>query len=148
MVRLEACREGPIPAGAGETTYWRQCRDCIWAYPRGRGGNRVKPLQGLAGHGLSPRARGKLAAKDSAFRSAGPIPAGAGETETSESAFQHVAAYPRGRGGNDDTKNVFVLAQGLSPRARGKHHGEGVRLHGRGPIPAGAGETKQWDSWR
>ena len=50
---------GPIPAGAGETHRRAGQRWRDGAYPRGRGGNRIRLI--VQGHylGLSPRARGK-----------------------------------------------------------------------------------------
>jgi len=132
---------GPIPAGAGETvnpiTFWYP----TGAYPRGRGGNAQCRACDLAPRGLSPRARGKLAAIPSTLPYTGPIPAGAGETACARSASQAHRAYPRGRGGNQAPRRQRWWRQGLSPRARGKP--TSIKTHRRcfGPIPAGAGET-------
>ena len=74
------CREGPIPAGAGETTGEAVEVSSFWAYPRWRGGNNDFVRLCVADGGLSPLARGKRFGVSLMFVWLGPIPAGAGET--------------------------------------------------------------------
>ena len=56
-----AAEQGPIPAGAGETSLPTPFSCAAWAYPRWRGGNQPKVVRIPAILGLSPLARGKLA---------------------------------------------------------------------------------------
>ena len=75
-------------------------------------------------------------------RAAGPIPAGTGETAMGVLAGDTGRAYPRRHGGNFFNACELLKVPGLSPQARGKH----IRLLflkvGKGPIPAGTGETR------
>ena len=73
-------RQGPIPAGAGETDGAGLGRGMAGAYPRWRGGNGSFSVVVVGARGLSPLARGKLREWIDAFSREGPIPAGAGET--------------------------------------------------------------------
>ena len=52
-------------------------------------------------------------------------------------------AYPRRHGGNISENQRHDYAAGLSPQARGKPMSDLPRPAGRGPIPAGTGETHQ-----
>ena len=91
---------GPIPAGAGETSFFGANIDMDGAYPRGRGGNPRTPGTRRCSRGLSPRARGKPVRDQRIIVVDGPIPAGAGETADSQIVAESIRAYPRGRGGN------------------------------------------------
>ena len=71
---------GPIPACAGETGRTCSRPNGRRAYPRMRGGNGPTKIKMMVSRGLSPHARGKLAAAWMAATSGGPIPACAGET--------------------------------------------------------------------
>ena len=73
-------RQGPIPAGAGETSNSSHPVTVPRAYPRWRGGNTEGTSKPQKCKGLSPLARGKLVALWVGQRRIGPIPAGAGET--------------------------------------------------------------------
>ena len=55
--------KGPIPAGAGEPSQSRCLRWISMAYPRRRGGTKLKRLSEFDPEGLSPQARGNLIAK-------------------------------------------------------------------------------------
>ena len=72
--------EGPIPAGAGETSPIGLTFRAARAYPRWRGGN-TRDIY------MSPGGKG-------------PIPAGAGETAEFGGTALPMRAYPRWRGGN------------------------------------------------
>ncbi len=52
-------RNGPIPAGTGETGAIRYTRPSNWAYPRRHGGNWKTSWKTKKPKGLSPQARGK-----------------------------------------------------------------------------------------
>ena len=55
--------------------------------------------------------------------------------------LKYSRAYPRGCGGNALTMTHMRMYGGLSPRVRGKPWDAKARARGKGPIPAGAGET-------
>ena len=74
-------------------------------------------------------------------RSSGSIPAWAGETRPGLSARSRKWVYPRVGGGNAGAEQPTAVAEGLSPRGRGKHPGHAVRAAGQRSIPAWAGET-------
>ena len=130
--------DGPIPAGAGETSLSKICLIASRAYPRWRGGNAYTKLAGCVFRGLSPLARGKLVEKIYHCLLFGPIPAGAGETDAAIVVSGVDGAYPRWRGGNDVFHNRSSRTEGLSPLARGKLCVSEYVDFGDGPIPAGA----------
>ncbi len=142
----QAPRAGPIPAGAGETPRATSSPRLVRAYPRGRGGTRGGLDMAKRYGGLSPRARGKPAEPGSRLQLLGPIPAGAGETRRLRACRRRCTAYPRGRGGNYPSPILITALVGLSPRARGKLVLPMLRAMCRGPIPAGAGETRMFRS--
>ena len=72
----------------------------------------------------------------------GPIPACAGEPSNEHNAWKSYWAYPRMRGGTELAITVVLLAQGLSPHARGNPAGYGLTVAALGPIPACAGEPR------
>ena len=111
---------GPIPAGAGETTWHGTRLRAHGAYPRRRGGNFDVPALKCCLMGLSPQARGKLRQELKGDALPGPIPAGAGETCRLFGRRTDFWAYPRRRGGNAGTRRRRVPTPGLSPQARGK----------------------------
>ena len=134
-------RDGPIPAGAGETEPNPSAPPYSRAYPRWRGGNTMRAAYAGYPMGLSPLARGKRIRSTIAFWVIGPIPAGAGETHRRSRDRCLRRAYPRWRGGNQDGQVLTLAGEGLSPLARGKLDMDYPSLLRAGPIPAGAGET-------
>ena len=138
-----ACLLGPIPAGAGETWSRPMPQSDQRAYPRWRGGNAHQGVTPLDFEGLSPLARGKHRRRLAVRATAGPIPAGAGETMAGCGLPGGRGAYPRWRGGNPAIKPLSCLLAGLSPLARGKLMPVTPTHVARGPIPAGAGETRR-----
>ena len=70
-----------------------------------------------------------------------PIPAGTGETRYRLLPRFRSGAYPRRHGGNVSGHIRGKSANGLSPQARGKRIHYGSAPVGKGPIPAGTGET-------
>ncbi len=123
---LTSQTQGPIPAGAGETSPTTSTNAMPRAYPRWRGGNGCGQGPLLAREGLSPLARGKPEGGGGGHRFQGPIPAGAGETRLA--------------------KFLPLSVEGLSPLARGKLNQPELQPDGSGPIPAGAGETCLFES--
>ncbi len=139
--QLRGLPVGPIPANAGETHGRGGIICALGAYPRERGGNRVRITKVACLMGLSPRTRGKPAGRFGDWRSGGPIPANAGETNAAGTAFPGLWAYPRERGGNALLDVLATLDWGLSPRTRGKQLRHRRHSNRHGPIPANAGET-------
>ena len=131
---------GPIPADAGEPAGGRIAGCLGWAYPRGRGGTRMKSITNSYSVGLSPRTRGNLLARADVLDPLGPIPADAGEPSGVSWMMSGFGAYPRGRGGTEDYAWLSQWPKGLSPRTRGNHGGRRKRGRRFGPIPADAGE--------
>ena len=130
-----------IPAWAGETLRNADVQVLYQVYPRVGGGN-AKPRPAPAPPpGLSPRGRGKPAISLRLAPVPGSIPAWAGETLARAHTRHGLGVYPRVGGGNTPPFGGGRIADGLSPRGRGKllrfdHHRQG-----QGSIPAWAGET-------
>ncbi len=139
--QVQAC--GPIPARAGEPAAWRVHRLAVWAYPRSRGGTIPNILTSGGTYGLSPLARGNPHGAGVALRPLGPIPARAGEPRHSWHTRPWPRAYPRSRGGTGKSALQACTVWGLSPLARGNLVGSVCSPHGRGPIPARAGEPQK-----
>ena len=112
---------GSIPAWAGETQTDIGIGLVTEVYPRVGGGNGNQPAIATADGGLSPRGRGKLVLAFSPLPMPGSIPAWAGETCKGGSTTSHCKVYPRVGGGNGLPAIRRDVAQGLSPRGRGKH---------------------------
>ena len=130
-----------IPACAGETPVSRRWQCLPRVYPRVCGGNPFPHLRPIHITGLSPRVRGKPDPIPHQRDVEGSIPACAGETVDGFSTVADGGVYPRVCGGNFLPLTPPLLAEGLSPRVRGKLFLIvcGV-LDGRS-IPACAGET-------
>ena len=130
-----------IPAWAGETLAGQVAHSMNKVYPRVGGGNRSSRRQPRCSHGLSPRGRGKQRLRVGEALDAGSIPAWAGETPPRGGIHHRRLVYPRVGGGNVIPRRLKTRAAGLSPRGRGKLFRRARRQHGRGSIPAWAGET-------
>ena len=109
-----------IPAWAGETRCIGYCLRCEWVYPRVGGGNTGGQNFIDAGHGLSPRGRGKPAAPMATLTDMRSIPAWAGETGKEADSAARAVVYPRVGGGNRLPGYQYREGSGLSPRGRGK----------------------------
>ena len=134
---------GPIPAGAGGTASCVPRKRFARAYPRRRGGNLPRVVAKVRDKGLSPQARGEPCRKVQVGPEQGPIPAGAGGTARRSSTTRSTRAYPRRRGGNTTAYRIVAACVGLSPQARGELAPLKRADNVRGPIPAGAGGTRQ-----
>ena len=132
---------GSIPANAGETLRDWSAGSPGRVYPRERGGDPHDASSVFDEQGLSPRTRGRRCADRRSAMSGGSIPANAGETPAADSTSAARRVYPRERGGDNLVGPIGDIAQGLSPRTRGRRP-QGEAAHGRlGSIPANAGET-------
>ena len=137
---------GPIPADAGEPDYPHRRHHRPWAYPRGRGGARMRARRRGGRGGLSPRTRGSPLGEPGQPAGEGPIPADAGEPSTSAATASPSRAYPRGRGGARIPAHGRSSMTGLSPRTRGSLRSWAFTGRPWGPIPADAGEPDR--HWR
>ena len=91
--------------------------------------------------GSSPRLRGTLPPAARGLPQRGIIPALAGNTSKRSSHSLRPWDHPRACGEHPGAPNVEGRRLGSSPRLRGTHHAQGGRGHGRGIIPALAGNT-------
>ena len=105
------------------------------------GGNVVGAGPKKPSAGLSPRGRGKRAARCSASVCGRSIPAWAGETRLSRKMLRKRRVYPRVGGGNTPSLLSRRIRYGLSPRGRGKRFKRHVASSFTRSIPAWAGET-------
>ena len=99
------CGSRSIPAWAGETWPAAICLSCSRVYPRVGGGNPSGRDIEIAGHGLSPRGRGKRRRRRNAAMDTRSIPAWAGETGGWPVVVKAVEVYPRVGGGNQTSIN-------------------------------------------
>ena len=131
-----------IPACAGEARGCSSGRKMKRVYPRVCGGSSLRKLLTSAGHGLSPRVRGKRRRATMRLTLPRSIPACAGEAFFFVPAPGFPAVYPRVCGGSLPRKNQQNRAGGLSPRVRGKLGGPMVVRASARSIPACAGEAR------
>ena len=129
-----------IPARAGEpqmptrNDWWRR------VYPRACGGTTTGTLDAVACIGLSPRVRGNPPVRRHSDAPRRSIPARAGEPARLAVAAMPGAVYPRACGGTIASESKTPLGKGLSPRVRGNPLQLNDVEHGKGSIPARAGE--------
>ena len=109
-----------IPACAGEAQSPASSYLPPGVYPRVCGGSAHGQF-GLGGAGgLSPRVRGKRSGRGRWCRGRRSIPACAGEATHTCTNSRDVTVYPRVCGGSVNKRHLDDLAEGLSPRVRGK----------------------------
>ena len=113
------CKQGPIPAHAGEPS--RSFGGSCWnrAYPRSRGGTPVRLTLQICVPGLSPLTRGNPDKTGFSDPEIGPIPAHAGEPSRARTHLGLGRAYPRSRGGTYQSCGFYFGGRGLSPLTRG-----------------------------
>ena len=112
-----------------------------WAHPRAGGENALADETDTGHGGSSPRGRGKLFLDPEKVAVKGLIPARAGKTACSCEALTRPPAHPRAGGENHAMRVPDALADGSSPRGRGKPpHVWDAHLDCR-LIPARAGKT-------
>ena len=93
------------------------------------------------GAGSSPRGRGKPKAPKTVKLTVRLIPARAGKTPWTASLSISRPAHPRAGGENAINSMGAGIAEGSSPRGRGKPYGLDSQLALSGLIPARAGKT-------
>ena len=135
------CRRRSIPASAGEAQTTRLRRIAAMVDPRERGGSRIGPEHRLDDQGRSPRARGKRTFRIACVPCCGSIPASAGEARCRRTRSTGSWVDPRERGGSLLRAPALLVAQGRSPRARGKPPRIFRGSRRCGSIPASAGEA-------
>ena len=137
------CREGSIPARAGEPATSIRGRSVTRVYPRTCGGTSSCPVRDLHARGLSPHVRGNLGAGSAEPVLTGSIPARAGEPVFSCFLWFLVWVYPRTCGGTTVDARCQRRSSGLSPHVRGNRDAAAARLGRWGSIPARAGEPSR-----
>ena len=105
-----------------------------------RGGTAKKQTMSPHRYGLSPLARGNLAAVHQNRGPCGSIPACAGEPMRARPQSRPARVYPRLRGGTSRNAALFTESGGLSPLARGNPTVGASPVAAAGSIPACAGE--------
>ena len=130
-----------IPAGAGNTPERRIESDIPAVYPRWRGEHPNPVIACPTIRGLSPLARGTLAAGRHASALRRFIPAGAGNTFVFNSESMYCPVYPRWRGEHTPKIDDRSVHLGLSPLARGTPPPQWLCWICCRFIPAGAGNT-------
>ena len=134
-------RRGLIPACAGKTHDNRIPLVVTEAHPRVCGENQVITTACAQLPGSSPRVRGKLGRSGGLSLSPGLIPACAGKTGGNPQGSAKDRAHPRVCGENGGEHVGVFVAEGSSPRVRGKRHIDTRVRVGGGLIPACAGKT-------
>ena len=130
-----------IPACAGEAGNDHPCEAPNPVYPRVCGGSHLSRSSRQISCGLSPRVRGKPQPQGWGWRLRRSIPACAGEAWERKRKTVSGKVYPRVCGGSLSASGAYNLADGLSPRVRGKL-GAGCRQdYMFRSIPACAGEA-------
>ena len=130
-----------IPAHAGQTLSKEILNVCGTDHPRACGAN-YPPLGGsFDGDGSSPRMRGKRHAGELDALTGRIIPAHAGQTESPRGRRALETDHPRACGANGLLWDLRQLADGSSPRMRGKRRACGPLPYFVRIIPAHAGQT-------
>ena len=130
---------GSIPAGAGNPQVGCDGGDAARVHPRGCGESPTTLTFTSTFAGPSPRVRGIHASAWHAARGKGSIPAGAGNPTATPPRPHRPRVHPRGCGESDVKAAMSFIKEGPSPRVRGIHGEQRLRLEGLGSIPAGAG---------
>ena len=132
---------GLIPARAGKTVMASMTHAAPGAHPRACGENVQGRYSLRLQRGSSPRVRGKPVGDAGREVRERLIPARAGKTRSIIRGPEHRRAHPRACGENHEKKIPDALAEGSSPRVRGKHSLDRRIRCSRGLIPARAGKT-------
>ena len=139
---------GTVPAGAG-SSYGRAAPG--WSargHPCGCGEQSRDYSLPREVEGPSPRVRGADHGTEGAEVGGGTIPAGAGSSRPAPRASPCIRDHPRGCGEQSVKATETTPDTGPSPRVRGADHAGLPRLGRAGTIPAGAGSSPSWGSWR
>ena len=132
---------GLIPACAGKTEPTTTRFSSGSAHPRVCGENQAALHGAQAVGGSSPRVRGKPSSRARSAHDSGLIPACAGKTWRRMAGICNLAAHPRVCGENANGTQWQGIADGSSPRVRGKRGDGPAVLVEAGLIPACAGKT-------
>ncbi len=135
------CRQGSIPAHAGETQRGLTTKVQPWVDPRSRGGDCWRAWLRCWLGGRSPLTRGRRLRWTGEGRLRRSIPAHAGETNGFGGTEPRFTVDPRSRGGDVRVTIGIPQLSGRSPLTRGRR--ALLRRAGaqRRSIPAHAGET-------
>ena len=133
-----------IPACAGQPQPPPWCALTLRAYPRVCGATGQDFAGPVYANGLSPRVRGNRFWVGLPFIAEGPIPACAGQPQVRTQRGQRNRAYPRVCGATVNEGFRLLGLLGLSPRVRGNPRNLQYLSRQTGPIPACAGQPRQW----
>ena len=134
-------RRGLIPACAGKTASPPRTPNPSGAHPRVCGENHRLAAGIEDAGGSSPRVRGKPQHRAAPPLHTRLIPACAGKTIRPPTWRPLPRAHPRVCGENIYSPLLMTVAEGSSPRVRGKHAPERASERRPGLIPACAGKT-------
>ena len=130
-----------IPAYAGKTAPKASSQLLWWEHPRVCGENaHTKNISNLT-QGTSPRMRGKRGITKPILSGTRNIPAYAGKTKMRCAYSLERSEHPRVCGENVGAGSGLPVAQGTSPRMRGKRLWMITHHHVERNIPAYAGKT-------
>ena len=118
-----------IPAHAGQTVLLILAIMISPDHPRACGANGESDCHQYGGHGSSPRMRGKLVGLAVKYGVGRIIPAHAGQTTPRYSVAIACPDHPRACGANLRKFVVESVADGSSPRMRGKRDAEERRVY-------------------
>ena len=135
---------GPIPACAGQPLPRSWPSWPVTAYPRVCGATPVTESLLPTYKGLSPRVRGNLGDLGNVLVLAGPIPACAGQPGGQCGPLSARRAYPRVCGATSLWTDQDICNWGLSPRVRGNPTCPCTSSAASWPIPACAGQPKDF----
>ena len=137
------CNVRSIPACAGEPIPCWPILRTSEVYPRVCGGTSQAMIRAIPITGLSPRVRGNHTQRLRFSGASRSIPACTGEPGMRSRWNIWRAVYPRVCGGTVMLLVASSPTLGLSPRVRGNLRSWHTRSHGKGSIPACAGELRQ-----
>ena len=141
-------RRRNIPAHAGKTAPTYTEKTLSAEHPRACGENVAMPAAWAVEAGTSPRTRGKHRRKNPPNPTGRNIPAHAGKTSGLFTIPNHFEEHPRARGENAFRGGRQYVADGTSPRTRGKQGIAVSRIDNARNIPAHAGKTSAHCSMR
>ncbi len=137
-----------IPAGAGNTGFNRFSRPIVTVHPRGCGEHGQVGSFGGHSTGSSPRVRGTQSEEGERAFAWRFIPAGAGNTTSPAFLYSVITVHPRGCGEHRAGGRKRRQSVGSSPRVRGTPRPNACTPIPDRFIPAGAGNTLEFEGWQ
>ena len=134
------------PTGVGKTRGGKSRYGRAWKHPHGRGEDRSRTGDAIAGGETPPRAWGRLRLLLQTLTQPGNTPTGVGKTHRGSPLENLLGKHPHGRG-----EDVSETCKGMSkvetpPRAWGRRRRRGNPLCTKRNTPTGVGKTRM-SSW-